>query len=130
VDGTAAGCFFKHDILYHISIILEDFLEQLINSTHSSKDLHLGVSNVKIKLPQPCRTSILLLVTTSQFFQRRTFLHIFTRFFFRCAIEPFEFRIVARPLDAPSSVYVSLNQVYFCSKSDCYSKIFTLHAVD
>ena len=77
VGGTAAGCFFKHDIPYHISIILEDFLEQLINCTHSSKDLHLRVSNVKIKLSQLCRTSIPLLVTTSQFLRRRNFLHIF-----------------------------------------------------
>lgn len=130
VDGTAAGCFLKHNILYHFSIILEDFLEQLINCTHSSKDLHLGVSNVKIKLSQLCRTSILLLVTTSQFLQPRTFLHIFPRIFFRCAIEPVECRIVAGPLDAPSSVYVSLTPFCFCSKSVRYSKIFISHAVD
>lgn len=56
--GTAAGCFSKHDILRHSSIILEEFLEQLINCTHFNKDLHLGVSNVKVKLSQLFMTSI------------------------------------------------------------------------
>jgi len=88
------------------------------------------VSKVKIKLSQLCRTSILLLVTTSQFLQRRTFLHIFSRFFFRCAMETVECRIVSRPLDAPSSVCVSLIQVYVGSKSDRYPKIFIWYAVD
>jgi len=93
---------------------------------HSSKDLHLGVGDVKIKLSQLCRISIILLVTRRHFLQRRIFLHIFPRFSFRYAIETVECRVVARPLDGPISAYVSVTPVYVCSKSDRYSKIFDM----
>ena len=115
---------YKDKILYNISIILEYFFEQLINCTHSSKDLHLAVGDVEMKLSQLCKTSILLLVTARQFLQRRIILHIFPRVSFTYATEPVECRVVVRPLDGPSSVYVSVTPIYVCSKSDRYSKIF------
>jgi hypothetical protein len=59
VAGNDAGYFSKHDVLLQSSIISEEFLEQLLNCTHSNKDLHLGVSNVKIKLSHLFRKSIL-----------------------------------------------------------------------
>jgi len=121
---------YKGKILHQISIILEDFLEQMINCTHCSKDLHLGVGDVKIKLSQLCRIFIILLVTTRQILQHRIFLNIFPRFSFRYAIEPVECRVVARPLDGPSSVYVSVTPVYVCSKSDRYSKIFDMALIN